>query len=519
MIKKSIVVHPLLFAAYPVLFLYSHNPGEAAFHDTYAPLAVTVGLTLPVWLALGFVMKNWEKSGIIVSLFLVLFFSYGYFRTPLRGKELVIVMSSAWIAIFIFGSFFIAKSRKDFITATTLLNVIAGILIAMPVLDIIIFYRYGNVRRPKRDVNLKFLQTDLHSAIKKQSYPDIYFIILDAYAREDILREIYDFDNSGFLNFLRKKGFYIADKSVSNYCQTGLSIGACFNLSYLDGLANQIGQDSKIREPLEKVVRESFILDYLRKHGYKIVAFASGRPETELLKADYFLKPEKSVNMFHNAVKNMTPLPDILVIGKSYSEFDKFRQKILFILDNLGKVAGTFQSPKFVFAHIEAPHPPFVFGPDGEPRNPEARLNDLDGNWIIRPGRLTVEEYRRYYIDQLVFINGRMEKVVNEILENSKQPPIIMILGDHGPRSEVVWESVEKTNVRECLSILNAYYLPDNGEKLLYPQITPVNSFRVIFKHYFGEQSNLLADKSYFSEGVYLYKFYDVTERVQEKHR
>jgi hypothetical protein len=112
-----------------------------------------------------------------------------------------------------------------------------------------------------------------------------------------------------------------------------------------------------------------------------------------------------------------------------------------------------------------------------------------------------------------------MEKVVNEILENSKQPPIIMILGDHGPRSEVVWESVEKTNVRECLSILNAYYLPGDGDELLYPQITPVNSFRVIFNRYFGEQSNLLPDKSYFAGGVYLYKFYDVTERVQEKHR
>jgi hypothetical protein len=46
------------------------------------------------------------------------------------------------------------------------------------------------------------------------------------------------------------------------------------------------------------------------------------------------------------------------------------------------------------------------------------------------------------------------------------------------------------------MTILNAYYLP-GGRKNTYPSITPVNSFRVIFDHYFG-QTGFVNDVSYY---------------------
>jgi hypothetical protein len=49
------------------------------------------------------------------------------------------------------------------------------------------------------------------------------------------------------------------------------------------------------------------------------------------------------------------------------------------------------------------------------------------------------------------------------------------------------------------MAILNAYFLPGDGERQLYSAITPVNSFRVIFNRYFGGQFDLLKDSSYFS--------------------
>ena len=184
------------------------------------------------------------------------------------------------------------------------------------------------------------------------------------------------------------------------------------------------------------------------------------------------------------------------------------------MFDNLGKVASEYESPKFVFAHFALPHPPFVFGLNGEPVQLESRFNDHDGNWLIRRGRLSVQKYRKYYRDQVIFTNKKMKRVITEILENSMQPPVLLLFGDHGPRSGLVWESGEMTDVKESLTILNAYHLPGNGEELLYPEISPVNSFRVIFNHYFGTNLELLPDRSYFSTAKYLYKFQNVTDRV-----
>jgi hypothetical protein len=76
--------------------------------------------------------------------------------------------------------------------------------------------------------------------------------------------------------------------------------------------------------------------------------------------------------------------------------------------------------------------------------------------------------------------------MVNSILSQSGPRPIIIIQADHG-------FGYSGAGVQ----ILNAYYLPDGGEQQLYPTITPVNTFRVIFDRYFGAHLGLLPDKSY----------------------
>lgn len=40
--------------------------------------------------------------------------------------------------------------------------------------------------------------------------PDVYLIILGAYLRDDILLEVYQYDNSEFIDALTELGFYVA---------------------------------------------------------------------------------------------------------------------------------------------------------------------------------------------------------------------------------------------------------------------------------------------------------------------
>jgi hypothetical protein len=134
---------------------------------------------------------------------------------------------------------------------------------------------------------------------------------------------------------------------------------------------------------------------------------------------------------------------------------------------------STNPTPKFVFAHIIAPHNPYIF--------------NVDGTFI--PWQTQNKEA---YINQLTYVNQRMIPILKKIIEKSDTPPIIIVQGDHGATE------VEYTPLR--VMILNAYYLPDGGGEMLYSTITPINSFRVVLDHYFGGDYGLLEDISYNSK-------------------
>jgi len=65
-------------------------------------------------------------------------------------------------------------------------------------------------------------------------------------------------------------------------------------------------------------------------------------------------------------------------------------------------------------------------------------------------------------------------------------------------------------------AILSSYYLPGvDQDKILFSSITPVNSFRLIFNYYFGEDYELLPDDIFIPEKGYLYKFLNVNSRLR----
>jgi hypothetical protein len=84
-----------------------------------------------------------------------------------------------------------------------------------------------------------------------------------------------------------------------------------------------------------------------------------------------------------------------------------------------------------------------------------------------------------------------MMEIVPKIIANSATPPIILIQGDHGP--------TVASSPRARMSNLSAYYLP-GVDASVYPTITPVNTFRVVFNEYFGQDLELLEDVSLYSE-------------------
>lgn len=111
-------------------------------------------------------------------------------------------------------------------------------------------------------------------------------------------------------------------------------------------------------------------------------------------------------------------------------------------------------------------------------------------------------------------MNTQIQKFVDAIIAHSKRPPVIIIQADHGPGAWLDWKDINKTNLKERLTILNACYIPDGVDIGLYEGITPVNTFRLIFNYYLGTDFELLEDKSYFALWDAPYKLIDVTENI-----
>lgn len=518
--KRSIVVHPFLFAAFPIVFSLANNMDQLLVKVSLGPLLAVSALVLLCWLLLGLVVRSWVKAGLVISLFLLLFFSYEAFYYATRDYAVAAGLSrvstrkaliAAWLILFAAGAYWLVRTRSDLRNLSNVANVISACAVGISVVNVGVYeIRAGSVSSRGALATVTAGQEDLDQS---SSLPDIYYVILDGYASSSILEEIYDYDNVPFLDHLTSLGFYVAGGSRTNYCQTALSLGSSLNMQYLDGLADRVGPDYQRRAPLLGLVHDNEVSAFLKEHGYITVVFASGWSITEIRGADVYVSPRWSPDEFQTLLLDMTPVPFVMDQMGMVGDYDLHRERILYTFEHLADFTQE-EAPVFVFAHIILPHPPFVFGPGGEEINPDYPYSLHDASSLIRERGLTRDEYIKGYRDQLLFANGKVQSALEAILSQSAEPPLIILQADHGPGSLLDWEDVESTYLRERMSILNAYYMPDGGDAGLYGEITPVNTFRVVFNEYFGTDLELLSDESYFSTWSHPYAFIDVTDEV-----
>jgi hypothetical protein len=111
-----------------------------------------------------------------------------------------------------------------------------------------------------------------------------------------------------------------------------------------------------------------------------------------------------------------------------------------------------------------------------------------------------------------MFANKKVIDAIDGILANSKTPPIILVMSDHGPASMFRFDIDSPGCVWERTGNLYALRLPGHqNDGTLYSTISPVNTFRVIFNTYFGTKLLLLEDRSYLAASQYRGKIKDVT--------
>lgn len=523
MLKNIPPFHPLLFALFPVLSLYSANMNSLSLVDILPSMLLVFLFSLAVWAAFFILIRDLSHSAIATSLILFVFFSFAHilnvisvFAKLMHNYEKIraLIETRASMLIWFFVQvllvaviiIYVSHLKHKLNILTKVFNFMSTVLVLMVLFTMTSNLLNQNQAQAGSAHNPGSMwEKDLQPiTIINRDLPDIYYIILDGFGRSDILEEIYDFNDREFISFLESKGFYIAEESSSNYSQTGLSLASSLNLTYLDELSQQVGRQSANLLHIEANIEDNLVFYQLRQAGYTVVSFSSGFILTDINTADQSLASKKTPDSFQNILINNTPL-SIFLLGKQY---DWHRQRIQFTLQKLPEVPQDNQ-PTFVFAHVLAPHPPFVFGPNGESINPPRKYDIYDGSVFLAVADR--EEYLDGYRNQLTYIIEATKIAIEGILENSSTQPVIIIQGDHGPRSSHEPEILDGANLAERMAILNAYLLPGIDPDMLYPGITPVNTFRLFFNGYLGTNYPLLGDRSYYSPNDHPFQFTDVT--------
>lgn len=474
-------IHPMLFAILPVLYLYCRNIQQLPFEIILAPMAVLLLSTLLLWFLGKKLIENDDKLAIYISAFWLWFFFYNPVRLMLvydvwghqfyRHRYFI----GIWLAVLLSIFFIIFRLKYNFKKIGKLLTIFC---LAFLVLQMSTAVRRFSVTSLVFSGSPKYLQEIPTSKVAAQvsPLPSVFYIILDSYAGEKELKSILGFDNSEFLNYLAGRGFYIAHNSHCNYSWTALSMSATLNLQYLPMKQSKNGKGTFELNPdiplYLRLINNNQVMKFFKSIGYHIISLTPMN-----IRGIYYR--DSYLNSFNMELLKMTILSRPLI--ENYIEGMLNRNEVknqLNDLENVPKMAG----PTFTYAHFLIPHPPYVFSRDGR-KPPFSSM------------ALQIGPEKNLYIDQLVFANKAIAKVIEKILYKSKTPPIIIIQGDHGAPRLV---SDDNKNRELRMGILNAYYFPNNVKRFLYETITPVNTFRIILNNYFGQNLPLLEDKSYF---------------------
>jgi hypothetical protein len=332
--------------------------------------------------------------------------------------------------------------------------------------------------------------------------PNVYYIILDGYPRNDVLKEHMNFDNNEFTNILKQRGFHVAENSYANYSFSSQSISSTMNMDYVNFLADQFGEDSREYNPLlgkdVGLYANNQVIKNFKLMGYKVVKIGSAATYIHKMPLADLSPCYKTIHLMDNRLFDAVGRTSMIgYFIERWSE-EQQRQIVLCGFEELPKINGYFEERVFVWSHITLPHFPLIFGPNGEPITPGTSLLTMnhpeytDDSWDVK----------QQFVQQIQFTNKKSIEFIDKILENEKRS-VIIIQSDHGSAFGINLQDPTDDDVFQRLSNFNAIYFPDekHREMLTYDR-TNVNTFRIVFNTYFGSDYEMLEDKTYWGLSI-----------------
>jgi hypothetical protein len=503
-------VHPVLFAAYAVLFLWSQNLGETNPRQVLLPfLAVMLGATL-VTVVLGVVFRDRRRGALVATPLVVGLLMYGHAHHLLASVSVpTFVQQAGWAALVVVAV--IAAIRLDDGRISTIdwaLDRVAGILVLVTLVLIVPFQVNAFMSR----ASIPQVQpVGTTTAAEKR---DVYWFIFDRYGSERALQLQYGIDND-LPEWLEAHDFKVLEDSHANYIRTVLSMATTVQMQHLDAVAKAQGARSEDITTVNEWLQDPPVARQFKALGYHYDHIGSAFDPTRTDRGadvNHTVPSPPGTGDFEDALFDTSAVPALLKRLHLPPASDRVRQ-YTFSTYALDAVAGLRDEPgpKFVMTHVLLPHPPLVFDVDGTFIE-DAEVTELGA----------AEMYRR----QLAYTNARIEAIVTDLQslpENRR--PIVILQADEGPwprsyatgrKTDGDWPAgASEKELEQKYGILNAWYMPGGEDLGLYPSMTAINTFPTLFSRYFGLDYVLLPDRIYSSSDWYHpYDLTDITDRL-----
>ena len=510
-----------LLALYPLLYIAVANPGQTEPGSVAIVAIVAIAKAFALLGILRFALSTWNRAGLGVTWFSLLFYAYG----PVNGWWLErmlaqmeqeaarpdwiagnpqLLQSALWVILLLLGLTALRRFSDPAVNRVTgAANVMSFLLMGF------LAVQWASHASGSKSADSEPATGAGPVASMRLSAPaatrDIYYIILDGYARADTLANYYGFDNAPFLDGLRARGFQVSQASNANYYWTFLSLASSLNFEYMQPMLGA-AFDPASTDPgsAYQLLRDNRAAKFLQARGYRFVQLQSTWDGTGTNPfADEFIPCD--AGLFESEYLRAIADASWLRALNARASMDVANCH-LHNLETLAEQAKK-PGPKFVFTHFVQPHHPYLFDREGH----VLRRANLSDQFQFQK---RLWEQRQPYRDQLIYMNGRITTVIDRLVAESARPPIIILQSDHGPNLLTGLPLPEQRRIR--MANLAAFYLPGAPGKLMPDDETPVNQFRRIFNQYFNAGLPLLPDRYFASTYLRPYELIEVDTRGVE---
>jgi hypothetical protein len=466
-------LYPAVFASALPLLTW----GNAGIHPALVarPLLTAVAASLGLTLLIAALLNERQRAAFIATIVVLV----------LLTTDVRVTVALVAVAVVLLVEGLIRRGRPP-IGADLVTRAMTGVAFITALAIGLDLYQEGALASAAADLSHPALPAH---GLASPGQPDIYLLLLDAYPGDRAAARSSRFDADAFPADLDARGFEVVRDAHSNYLLTPLTLASMFSMRHLTDipeLGPPYGPRTTDWRRLQVVLDDARAIGILRAAGYEVTVLDGGYAHASLRHVDRFVEgfdpPELELALLRNT------RVDVIMDGIAPGTVARLaRARIDGTFTRIGEVAAeAHDRPRFVFAHVPAPHPPWVFEADGSPRNPTSVSMsgepELSGQAELEAG-----------FAQATYIGHQTVEAIDTIMAASAIPPVIVVMSDHGPAGGFSTIKPLSTDTDIRASSFMAALAPGHPD-LLADRPTPVNLFAVLFDAYLDRHDERVPD-------------------------